>query len=75
MDADEEVGREGGGGEVIVHKNCQFAVEYPFAVCQEKVNRRDVWTSSAAACLLIFLLFKQKSFTKAYMLQKGCQVL
>ncbi len=26
MDADEEVGWEGGGGEVIAHEDCQFTV-------------------------------------------------
>ena len=38
MDEDEEVGRESGGGEVIVHGDCRFVVEYPFASCQGKWN-------------------------------------
>lgn len=36
MDADEKVGGEGGGGEMIARQSCQFAVKYPSASCEEK---------------------------------------
>ena len=37
MDADEKVGGEGGGGEMIVRQNCQFAVKYPTTSYRKKI--------------------------------------